>query len=93
MWVRLAVVPVTLGVGGVRVPGGLRRLQSGWNGRSPFGGFDSRPPPPTPQALHACARIGRSAATDPVQLRQRIKQCAATDQTARRSRAPVSDDG
>ncbi|GEM_PF-1763207 len=32
MWVRLAVVPVTLGVGGVRVPGGLRRLQSGWNG-------------------------------------------------------------
>jgi hypothetical protein len=33
--------------GGVRAPGGLRRLQSGWDGRSPSGGFDSRPPPPT----------------------------------------------
>jgi hypothetical protein len=32
MRVRLPVDPVTLGVGGVRVPGGLRRLQSGWNG-------------------------------------------------------------
>ena len=31
--------------GGVRAPGGLRRLQSGWDGRSPSGGFDSRPPP------------------------------------------------
>ena len=31
--------------GGVRVPGGLHRLQSGWDGRSPSGGFDSRPPP------------------------------------------------
>ena len=31
--------------GGVWVPGGLRRLQSGWDGRSPSGGFDSRPPP------------------------------------------------
>ena len=34
-----------VGAGGVWVPGGLHRLQSGWNGRSPFGGFDSRPPP------------------------------------------------
>ena len=34
-----------VGVGGVWAPGGLHRLQSGWNGRSPFGGFDSRPPP------------------------------------------------
>ncbi len=33
--------------GGVRAPGGLPRLQSGWDGRSPSGGFDSRPPPPT----------------------------------------------
>ena len=32
-------------LGGVRVPGGLPRLQSGWDGRSPSGGFDSRPPP------------------------------------------------
>ena len=32
--------------GGVWVPGGLHRLQSGWDGRSPSGGFDSRPPPP-----------------------------------------------
>ena len=32
--------------GGVRAPGGLRRLQSGRDGRSPSGGFDSRPPPP-----------------------------------------------
>jgi hypothetical protein len=32
--------------GGVWAPGGLRRLQSGWDGRSPSGGFDSRPPPP-----------------------------------------------
>ena len=32
--------------GGVRVPGGLHCLQNSWNGRSPFGGFDSRPPPP-----------------------------------------------
>ena len=32
--------------GGVRAPGGLPRLQSGWDGRSPSGGFDSRPPPP-----------------------------------------------
>jgi len=31
--------------GGVRVPGGLPRLQSGWDGRPPSGGFDSRPPP------------------------------------------------
>ena len=35
-----------LGTGGVRAPGGLPRLQSGWDGRSPSGGFDSRPPPP-----------------------------------------------
>ena len=34
-----------VGAGGVWAPGGLHRLQSGWNGRSPFGGFDSRPPP------------------------------------------------
>ena len=33
-------------LGGVRVPGGLRRLQSGWCERSSHGGFDSRPPPP-----------------------------------------------
>jgi hypothetical protein len=32
--------------GDVWVPGGLRRLQSGWDGRSPSGGFDSRPSPP-----------------------------------------------
>jgi len=32
--------------GGVWVPGGLPRLQSGWDGRPPSGGFDSRPPPP-----------------------------------------------
>ena len=32
-------------LGGVRVPGGLPRLQSGWDGRPPSGGFDSRPPP------------------------------------------------
>ena len=37
----------TLSRGGVRVPGGLRRLQSGWDERSSSGGFDSRPPPPT----------------------------------------------
>ena len=37
-------------IGGVRAPGGLRRLQSGWDGRSPSGGFDSRPPPPTTPA-------------------------------------------
>ena len=36
--------------GGVRVPGGLRRLQSGWDERSSSGGFDSRPPPPTPRS-------------------------------------------
>ena len=29
------------------MPGGLRRLQSGWDERSSSGGFDSRPPPPT----------------------------------------------
>ena len=34
--------------GGVRAPGGLRRLQSGWLWRSHSGGFDSRPPPPPP---------------------------------------------
>ena len=28
------------------MPGGLRRLQSGWDERSSSGGFDSRPPPP-----------------------------------------------
>ena len=41
-------VPTTSNVpgGGVWVPGGLHRLQSGWDGRSPSGGFDSRPPPP-----------------------------------------------
>ena len=33
--------------GGVWAPGGLHRLQSGRDGRSPSGGFDSRPPPPT----------------------------------------------
>ena len=33
--------------GGVWAPGGLPRLQSGWDGRPPSGGFDSRPPPPT----------------------------------------------
>ena len=33
--------------GGVRAPGGLPRLQSGRDGRSPSGGFDSRPPPPS----------------------------------------------
>ena len=33
--------------GGVRAPGGLHRLQSGWDRRSLSGGFDSRPPPPT----------------------------------------------
>ena len=32
--------------GGVWAPGGLHRLQSGRDGRSPSGGFDSRPPPP-----------------------------------------------
>src|SRR5579859_2698176 len=33
------------GHGGVRVPGGLPRLQSGCRQRSCRGGFDSRPPP------------------------------------------------
>lgn len=43
--------------GGVRAPGGLRRLQSGWDGRTPSGGFDSRPPPPTgPRASTAHCR-------------------------------------
>ena len=37
----------TMRLGGVRVPGGLHRLQSGWDERSSSGGFDSRPPPPT----------------------------------------------
>jgi len=39
-------MPRTVTGGGVWVPGGLPRLQSGWDGRSPSGGFDSRPPPP-----------------------------------------------
>ena len=53
---RQAAAPSTVGQamacrdniadGGVWAPGGLRRLQSGWDGRSPSGGFDSRPPPP-----------------------------------------------
>ena len=38
--------PCNVCVGGVRAPGGLRRLQSGWDERSSSGGFDSRPPPP-----------------------------------------------
>ena len=45
--------------GGVRVPGGLRRLQSGWQGRSPCGGFDSRPPPPN--SFPAFADVRRKA--------------------------------
>jgi hypothetical protein len=45
----------TLADGGVRVPGGLRRLQSGWEGRTPSGGFDSRPPPPPNEPWFACA--------------------------------------
>ena len=32
-------------LGGVRAPGGLPRLQSGWSQRPCDGGFDSRPPP------------------------------------------------
>ena len=45
---RIALVraSTTLQSGGVRVPGGLRRLQSGWDERPSSGGFDSRPPPP-----------------------------------------------
>jgi hypothetical protein len=39
-------LPTNVDSGDVRVPGGLRRLQSGWDGRSPSGGFDSRPSPP-----------------------------------------------
>ena len=41
-----SVILVMKHQGGVRVPGGLPRLQSGWDGRTPSGGFDSRPPPP-----------------------------------------------
>jgi hypothetical protein len=42
--------------GDVWVPGGLRRLQSGWDGRSPSGGFDSRPSPPNkPTNVRWCA--------------------------------------
>lgn len=44
---RSRVMPTNVGFGDVWVPGGLRRLQSGWDGRSPSGGFDSRPSPPT----------------------------------------------
>ena len=44
----------TLSHGGVRVPGGLRRLQSGWDGRSPSGGFDSRPPPTAIESRTSC---------------------------------------
>src|SRR5437588_6009932 len=40
-WVGASSLPA----GGVRRPGGAPRLQSGWDGRSPSGGFDSRPPP------------------------------------------------
>ena len=40
------VLPTSVISGDVWVPGGLRRLQSGWDGRSPSGGFDSRPSPP-----------------------------------------------
>ena len=39
--------PARLAGGGVRAPGGLRRLQSGWLWRPHSGGFDSRPPPPS----------------------------------------------
>ena len=43
---RRAGARARLPAGGVRRPGGVPRLQSGWDGCSPSGGFDSRPPPP-----------------------------------------------
>ena len=61
----------TLMDGGVRVPGGLRRLQSGWNERSSFGGFDSRPPPRSGVAWNREERRDvRNDVTDPVHLRE-----------------------
>jgi len=69
--------------GGVRAPGGLPRLQSGWDGRSPSGGFDSRPPPP-----RLMSRGAELAVTPP---RGRAPPCHSRGGAASTSRAPRSD--
>ena len=80
--------------GGVRVPGGLRRLQSGWDERSSSGGFDSRPPPPTtcPNAPTVAAWSGLTTcipADSTTISKRRVRQAnfAPPDDAGRESRS------